>query len=510
MSESFFPGLSLPPPVPKASAAVVPIRRTPTGWECFWVERGRATRSFAGFRAFPGGKVDAADGALTIPGHTGEAAAHRICALRELLEETGVLALPTSVPLEMAGLERHRRALLDDGASFAAVLAELGLAADGARLLPAGRWVTPESMPVRFDTPFFLVELAPHEQPVVWPGELASGEWIAPEEGLRRWGEGSVLLHPPAHAVLETLRDMPGANAEAIAAVLQTIPGPGGAVGGERIAFQRGIRIVALRTPTLPPATHTNCYLLGNGEFVVVDPGSPDEEEQARLLERVRRLEQGGMKALAILLTHHHGDHTGGVEALRQATGLPLWAHADTASRIPGVARLLVDGELLELAGEPPMRFRVLHTPGHARGHVALVDEASRACIAGDLVSTVSTIVIDPPEGHLGTYLAQLARLQEEKVGVLYPSHGTPAVEGRAKLAEFIAHRNGRLEALHAALDEVQPRSVQALVEATYTDVNPMVWPLAERSARASLELLVEQGRASAQGEGFIRLRGAV
>src|SRR5207237_9323822 len=97
----------------------------------------------------------------------------------------------------------------------------------------------------------------------------------------------------------------------------------------ERIEFQRGLIMVPLRTPTLPPATDTNCLLLGDEEFWVVDPGSPWPEEQAILRETLDKLAEEGRKAVGVLLTHHHQDHTGGARAL----GLPIAATRDTAPK---------------------------------------------------------------------------------------------------------------------------------------------------------------------------------
>src|SRR5450432_2979792 len=72
-----------------------------------------------------------------------------------------------------------------------------------------------------------------------------------------------------------------------------------------------GIRVLALRTPTLPPAAHTNVYLVGPdlGPWAVVDPGSPYPDQQAVLDAAI---ETAGVRLGVVLLTHHHGDHVGG------------------------------------------------------------------------------------------------------------------------------------------------------------------------------------------------------
>ena len=99
-----------------------------------------------------------------------------------------------------------------------------------------------------------------------------------------------------------------------------------------------GIWRFAVRTPTLPPATHTNVYIVGEGQVVVVDPASPYPEERAALAEA---LSQRREKLAAIFLTHQHVDHVSGAEVLSRATGAPIWAHAETASRLRG--RITVD-----------------------------------------------------------------------------------------------------------------------------------------------------------------------
>jgi len=156
---------------------------------------------------------------------------------------------------------------------------------------------------------------------------------------------------------------------------------------------------------------------------------------------------------------------------------------------------------VLELSGPRPMRWRVLHTPGHARGHVCLFDEASRAAVVGDMVAGVGTIVIDPPEGVMAEYLAQLERLKALPVTTLYPSHGPVIADGPAKLDEYLMHRRWREEKVLAALKALGAPTVEQLVEKAYDDVQAFVWPIAERNTIAILEKLEGEGRAQRDGE---------
>ena len=90
-----------------------------------------------------------------------------------------------------------------------------------------------------------------------------------------------------------------------------------------------GIRVLALRTPTLPPAAHTNAYLVGpaKGPQALVDPGSPYPDQQALLFAVLDAEAEAGRPLAVVLLTHHHGDHTGGASAVAARYGVPIAAH---------------------------------------------------------------------------------------------------------------------------------------------------------------------------------------
>ena len=493
MSESF-PGLPPPPPVAavRRAAVVVPYRRTADGVGVFWVKREKALAFAGGFYAFPGGKVDAADGAVAVVGASGQEAALRVAAARELLEEAGVLVARGAERLGPEEVREARRALLEKRSTWAEVLARHGLTLEAALLPEAGRWVTPDFAPVRFDTFFYLVEVGAHAQAEWWSGELAEAVWVTPAAALARWEAGTALLHPPALHVLRVMARF-GTPEDAVAALRSPPDCPD--FIAQRIEFHQGVRVFPLRTDTLFPATHTNAYVLGNGELLLVDPGTDDAAELARLEGMVRGLMAEGHRVKAIVLTHHHADHVGGVGALKARLGVPLWCHARTAAWLEVPAeRLLEDGEVLELAGSPPQRWRVLHTPGHTRGHLCLVDERTRAAVVGDMVASVGTIVIDPPEGDMGEYLRQLARLRDWPVTTLHPAHGAAIPDGPGKLQEYLDHRAMR-EALIVEAVSAEGVPLAGVVERAYADTPPFLHPVAERSALAVLLKLQEEGR---------------
>jgi len=481
------------PTRPRDAAAVVLARGEPDRREVFWVRRARGP-AFAGFHAFPGGSVDRSDDDLAIVGLAADEARLFCAAVREVFEETGVLLARLQPGRDLAAA---RRDLLEGRQGFAGILRSLGAGLDASLLSPAGRWLTPPFAPKRFDARFYFAELPHGQQASVVPGELERGEWIAPSEALKRWDRGEALLHPPALHVLRTL----ARNAPDWRKRLCRAPHVTGFIA-RRIELQRGVHLLPLLTPTLPPARHTTCYLVGDGEMVVVDPGSPYPGEQAQLLELASGLVAEGRRIVAIVLTHHHPDHVLGVGVLKAALGVPVWAHRHTADHVEGVDRLLDDGEVIPLEGARPMRLVALHTPGHAPGHLCLFEPESRALLCGDMLSGASTIVIDPPEGDMESYLAALDRLESLGVRTIFPAHGETLPDGPDQIAEAISHRRWREDRVLAALER-GPAPLAALTRQAYDELPEIALPFAERSALASLIWLERRGRVLMEGEHF-------
>ena len=154
-----------------------------------------------------------------------------------------------------------------------------------------------------------------------------------------------------------------------------------------------------------------NCYLVhgeGSNSCIAIDPGGNPEKV-------LKYLEETGLTLEAILLTHGHFDHVGGVKPLAEKTGCPVYIHADdlklpekfTAGPLYWTATY-VEGDVLELAG---MQLRVLHTPGHTEGSVCLV--AEDVIFSGDTLFCRSCGRTDLPGGNQEKLEQSLARLKQ-------------------------------------------------------------------------------------------------
>lgn len=227
------------------------------------------------------------------------------------------------------------------------------------------------------------------------------------------------------------------------------------------------IDVERLTAPNPGPMTlqGTNTYVVGRDRAVVIDPG-PDDEGH---IDAVRGAAEARGGIGAVLLTHYDGDHSEGVERLGVEPTRPA------------------DGDVV--AG-----LTVIATPGHAAEHLSfLLDDA---CFCGDLILGEGSTIVEPRElgGSLADYMHSLRRLQDLELTVLYPGHGPEVHDPRAKIEEYIAHRQEREDRLVAALDRGE-RSRAALLAEVWDDVPEQLRGAAAIAMQAHLEKLEDDGR---------------
>ncbi len=263
-----------------------------------------------------------------------------------------------------------------------------------------------------------------------------------------------------------------------------------------------GLLRFPLRTPTLPPATHTNAYLLGSRRALWVEPASEFADEVRRALALMHQLEESGLRFEGYFATHHHADHVGGLLAMSRQKPLPVWAHPLTHERIavdPRSTRVQLEAGPLP---EPFSNWVSMHTPGHAPGHLCLFRPEDGRLIAGDMVAGIGTILVDPVDGDMGVYLESLGRLARLDASWVYPAHGEPIARERQIFSHYIKHRLARERRIARALRE-EALSLQELLPLCYADTPQAFWPLAERSLLSHLLKLATDGRAFLDASGW-------
>jgi glyoxylase-like metal-dependent hydrolase (beta-lactamase superfamily II) len=246
--------------------------------------------------------------------------------------------------------------------------------------------------------------------------------------------------------------------------------------------------------------------VVGRGPVYLIDPGTPYPEEQERLFQVLDARQAGAERLSAIVLTHHHPDHIGAAALCASRYGLPIYTHPLTVRALKGkvpFAREIHDGDRLDLGTAPgggAWHLEAIHTPGHAPGHLAFYEPRYRLLFAGDMVSTLSSIVIAPPDGDLGVYLQSLQRLRTLDCRLLLPSHGSASSRPQQTIDECLAHRAKREQELLAALSS-SPRTVSDLTKQLYKGLPPQLVRFAELQLQAGLEKLRREGRVIATGQ---------
>ncbi|MBR4016915.1 MAG: MBL fold metallo-hydrolase [Oscillospiraceae bacterium] len=170
-------------------------------------------------------------------------------------------------------------------------------------------------------------------------------------------------------------------------------------------------------------AYQTNCYLVwddASSQCIVIDPGYTPE----KVLAEAEKL---GKSVAAVLLTHGHFDHVGGVKGIADKTGCPVYLHEKELSLPEEMTagplcytHTYGQGDTLSLAG---LTIEVLHTPGHTPGSVCL--QAEDSLFTGDTLFMDSCGRTDFPGGSMAEMFRSLQRLAAlEGDFAVYPGHG--------------------------------------------------------------------------------------
>lgn len=488
----------------RLASSVIMTRGHDHAPEIFLVKRAPQLRFMGGYWAFPGGTLLEED---YPPGDDSEDIAFIRCALRELFEETGILSGNLDSETNPGIRNRIRQDLLRKESSLESWLELVNnhrISIEDVEHICS--ITTPPISPVLYKTRFMHVPLPEGEEPSIEPGELVEGRFFKPAEAVAAWDRGEIQIAPPN---LFLLRLMAEHDLPAFKQVAAEKTGQFSAGALHPVYFSPGLFMAPLRTPTLPPATTTNTYIVGLQTLYVIDPATPYEDEQKRLFAKMDELTAEGKTFAGILLTHHHSDHTGAVSAVSQRYRLPVRAHELTYSRLKGSyisGKPLNEGDRVELGhaadGSPDWHLQVLYTPGHAADHLCYFDSRFHGLIAGDMLSTLSTIVIDPPEGHMQTYLDSLNRLLGYPVSKLYPAHGPVHDHGEKLIRKYIEHRKDREQAVIKALMK-EPQQIDQILTKVYNDVPEKFQQIASRSLLAGLIKLQEDGICEENNSGW-------
>jgi glyoxylase-like metal-dependent hydrolase (beta-lactamase superfamily II)/8-oxo-dGTP pyrophosphatase MutT (NUDIX family) len=425
--------------VPRSASTVVLLRPGSDGPEVLLTHRPASMAFAPDLHVFPGGAVDADDGdprwlarsaldPAAAAGRLGwsvapaDALASHVAAVRELLEEAGVL-LAEPAPAS-ATLASARSSLLAGEIVFLDLCERLDVTLRTDVLVPLSRWVTPPVLPRRFDARFFAAWLPSGAVPTFEGDEVAAHRWAMPRAALAALASGEIRMWLPTSTSLQRLE-----HARDAAAVERLASGEGWPPEVEPVAPD--IVRIAQSAGAGVDGLAVNSYLVGGRELVAVDPGDPSEEA---LLAIVEAAAGEGATIGAVALTSADPDHVGGAEHLLEGLGVPAHGGTGAGAPLPFETHEL-DDEARVPSGD--VRLVALAAPGPRPDHVVYWVQASRSAIVGDLIGDgpARSVPAPPDVAAWRRSLARLAALEPQRV---LPAHGEP-IEGAGAVAEAIA-----------------------------------------------------------------------
>ena len=263
------------------------------------------------------------------------------------------------------------------------------------------------------------------------------------------------------------------------------------------------IRRVTANNPGPFTFRGTGTYIVGRGEVAVIDPGPDLPEHLAALQAAV-----AGERVTAILVTHHHLDHSPLAGPLSALTGAPVYGCA-VATEIrenetpleAGYDNFKPDISLCgggAVAG-PGWTLEAIPTPGHTSNHICYALREEKALFSGDHIMGWSTTVITPPDGDMTDYLASLQIIRARDFHTLWPTHGPPITEVAPFIDAYIAHRREREHQILRLLAG-GARTIARMVPDAYAAVDSRLWPAAARSMHAQVIALVRAGKVACEG----------
>jgi glyoxylase-like metal-dependent hydrolase (beta-lactamase superfamily II) len=230
--------------------------------------------------------------------------------------------------------------------------------------------------------------------------------------------------------------------------------------------------------PFTGPGTNTWILDDGAGSVVLIDPGPLDSAHETSILERV-----GERRVVSVLVTHTHLDHAPMANPLARNLSVSAVGYAPGPQFEPD--ERVGDGSSVDFGLET---LRVVFTPGHSGDHLCF--RVGNVLFSGDHIIGGSSVMVE----EVGPYLTSLEKLQGTGLERLYPGHGDEIDNPDQVIDWYLAHRLQRHQEIFDAI-VAGATSTEEVLEIVYREVDKSLHPLAERSVKAHLTLLIDEGR---------------
>lgn len=424
-----------------------------------FVKRQNYLRHFPGYISFPGGKKNEI----------------------ELKSNLLVKSLKDLEPELIATLVRETREELGID------LEELQQANEILEIRHLACAITPDFNPYRFENHYFLVDLKSDLSFSLDESEFEYGKWLTPDEFFSLYNKGEMLTIKPMLDLALGLKNNPDNSwidlvefDGRLCPLMEPIKGL--------------IQIMPLSN-TLPPATRTNAFLIGDlgHPQILVDPSPKDERELSKFLETLK-----DFKITEIFITHHHRDHHQFAPELAKFWKVPLLMSQLTheyMTRKRGEEylkgckiKIVRDQDILtKTRGEDVI---VVEVPGHDLGQLALMPKDKKWFIAGDLFQGIGTVVVGGPESSMKKYFETLQKVIDLNPHCVVPSHGI-ALGGTGIIQKNLEHRKIREEQVRQLFEK--NLGSDEMLKIIYPDLSERLIPYALANIESHLQKIKEE-----------------
>lgn len=413
----------------------------------FLIKRKNSLRSFPGYTAFPGGKIDVFEDADYWFDDYQDQAHILAAARREIQEELG----------------------------FDFALDENVISID-----LIGEATSPDFNPRRFRNYYVLVCLRSLPNLKCCSHEIESSSWYDYKTFLDEFNRGELLCVKPMFTIFDYINSTTIYSFQNFRPEFkEDIP---------QVEMISGLIQIMPLSNTVPPATRTNCFFIND---IIIDPSPKDEVERDKLLLVLKKLNLN-----KIIISHHHGDHHQYASDIAKKLKLPIYISKDSYNRIINknekyfehiIVKFLEEGMVLTTWKSKAVTCYAI--PGHDEGHFGFAPLCLSWFIVGDLFQGVGTVVVGGDEGDMDKYLKSLERVINLNPKAVIPSHGI-ALGGVDILEKTLKHRLLREKQIIDLLN--QGKKLDEMLSIIYFDLPEKLHKYARANIQSHYDRIVK------------------
>jgi glyoxylase-like metal-dependent hydrolase (beta-lactamase superfamily II)/8-oxo-dGTP pyrophosphatase MutT (NUDIX family) len=422
--------------------------------EVFSITRKKYLKAFPGYTAFPGGKVEKQD---QVEGNLAKTLYNALC--REAMEELGLDINKMSLAREINCIEQIAHAK------------------------------SPSFNPYIYDTYFYRIEFKNKPELKLDRNEMENALWSKPSVVVNDYNQGKRILIYPILKVLQEL-----------------------SLNTKRVKFldysQRENQIESIpfvepmkdflqfmpKSNTLPPASRTNAFIIGDDKKCLIDPSAQNIEEFEKLKIALSHFEID-----KIIITHHHGDHHEYAANMAKHLDVDIYISEDSYLRCKkkygeeyfGDAQVVFLEENMVVSKWLGKDVIGLAVPGHDEGQFAFMPMCKSWCIVGDLFQGIGTVVVGGEEGDMQKYFASLKKIIDLNPEAVVPSHGI-MLGGVNIIKKTLRHREHR-ESQVLELSKAG-KNIDEILSTIYFDLPEKLIPYARANIESHIVKLKNQG----------------